>query len=144
MYTRIQGTIDATRTDCFKLKLSKYRHTLMYTDMGWCFTIFVLLVIPNLTTGGQHNADNNEQTPAFTPDQTYMDIFTLTKDNFTQEVLKSPDPWVILFHQGILERVWKDLAVGLRGVVWVGMVDTEAEGDLLQQIVSSTFIAEKL
>ncbi|KAL5022703.1 hypothetical protein ScPMuIL_001858 [Solemya velum] len=99
---------------------------------GYIATL-VFLTLLNLSVDCQHNAEDKQQTTAFTSDQMYLDIFPLTGNNFTEEVLKKPDPWVIVFHQGTLERVWKDLAVGLRGVVWVGMVDT-AEESLLHEI----------
>ncbi|KAJ8306532.1 hypothetical protein KUTeg_017077 [Tegillarca granosa] len=52
-----------------------------------------------------------------------MDIFPITKNNFTSSVLKSKDPWVLIFHQGSMIRGWKAMSVSARGIVWMGMID---------------------
>ncbi|XP_046336458.2 uncharacterized protein LOC124118398 [Haliotis rufescens] len=77
---------------------------------------------------------NDQQTPAFKDYEMFQDIFPLTVGNFTDLVINRPDPWIVIFHKGMLERGWKSLAVSLRGVVWVGMVDLNNNKQLLQQI----------
>ncbi|XP_078574279.1 uncharacterized protein LOC144860764 [Branchiostoma floridae x Branchiostoma japonicum] len=62
----------------------------------------------------------------------YQDIFPLTQSNFTTEVLESEEAWIVIFHTGTLTLEWKKMAVALRGVVWVGMIDRREEKDLLQ------------
>ena len=52
-----------------------------------------------------------------------------------QLVLKSTDPWIVIFHSGDLSNEWKNLAVANRGVVWFGMVDKRAETELMNTIV---------
>ncbi|XP_078657082.1 uncharacterized protein LOC144903121 [Branchiostoma floridae x Branchiostoma belcheri] len=64
----------------------------------------------------------------------YLDMFPLTKSNFTKEVLDSEEAWIVIFHTGSLTLEWKRMAVALRGVVWVGMIDRKEEKDLLQTL----------
>jgi hypothetical protein len=76
------------------------------------------------------------QTPFYTPEEMYIDIFPLTRGNFTAKVLKSKDPWIILFHDGTSLKSWKTMAVKLRGIVWVGAIHRSEQEDLLGRIVS--------
>lgn len=74
-----------------------------------------------------------QQTP-LAPNEKYLDIFPLTIDNFTENVMKQQDPWVIIFHQGSIPRAWKTMAVSLRGSAWFGMVDILTETKLVKKI----------
>ncbi|KAL3869684.1 hypothetical protein ACJMK2_042346 [Sinanodonta woodiana] len=73
-------------------------------------------------------------TASFTPHEMFQDLFPLTQSNFTEKVLHSPDPWVVVVHDGSLEKVWKTMAAGVRGIIWVGMIDKRTEQSLLQEI----------
>ncbi|XP_066298124.1 uncharacterized protein [Branchiostoma lanceolatum] len=64
----------------------------------------------------------------------YQDIFPLTQSNFTTEVLDSEEAWIVIFHTGTFTMEWKKMAVALRGVVWVGMIDRREEKDLLRTL----------
>ncbi|XP_067677882.1 uncharacterized protein [Haliotis asinina] len=77
---------------------------------------------------------SDQTTPAFKDYEMFQDIFPLTAGNFSDLVIKRPDPWIVIFHTGMLERSWKSMAVSLRGVVWVGMVDLNNNEQLLQEI----------
>ncbi|KAK3091000.1 hypothetical protein FSP39_016378 [Pinctada imbricata] len=82
-----------------------------------------------------HGQMFDDQTSApFEPEEQFLDIFPLTKDNFTESVLKNKDPWIILFHSGTLARTWKTMAVNVRGVVWCGMIDIREEEELLKSM----------
>ncbi|XP_064626063.1 uncharacterized protein LOC135486873 [Lineus longissimus] len=74
------------------------------------------------------------QTPFYSPEEMYQDIFPITKANFTAKVLKSQDAWIILFHDGTSLKSWKTMAVKLRGIVWVGAIHRSEQEDLLNMI----------
>jgi hypothetical protein len=78
---------------------------------------------------------NDDMSHAFDPEEQFLDIFPLTEDNFTSSVLRSRDAWIVLFHHGQLKKTWKSMAVNLRGVVSVGMVDARDQADLLENMV---------
>ena len=69
------------------------------------------------------------------PNEKYLDIFPLTSDNFTENVLGNKDPWVIIFHEGTIPRVWKTMTASMRGSAWFGMIDINSETKLLKKIV---------
>ncbi|XP_041358498.1 uncharacterized protein LOC121375237 [Gigantopelta aegis] len=77
---------------------------------------------------------SHEQTQAFSKEEMYQDIFPLSATNFSVKLLKSADPWIVIFHKGMLDRSWKSMAVSLRGVVWVAMIDTNMETKLLTKM----------
>ena len=77
-----------------------------------------------------------DQTPALEPEERFRDIFPLTRDNFTETVLRNKDPWIVIFHDGAMERAWKTMATRLRGLCWIGMIDTRDSDILLRDIVS--------
>lgn len=81
------------------------------------------------------DSSDEEMSYSFEPEERFLDIFPLSSDNFTDSVMKSPDAWIVIFHSGQLKKSWKSMAVNLRGVVWVGMVDTRYETDLLKRMV---------
>lgn len=78
----------------------------------------------------------NAQTPALNPNERYQDLFPLTSENFTQNVLRNKDPWIIIFHDGSVEREWKTMATHLRGLCWFGLIDVKIEKDLISSLVS--------
>ena len=77
--------------------------------------------------------------PALSENEMYRDILHLTKDNFTEIVLTSKDPWVIIFHDGNFYKTWKTMAASLRGIIWIGLVHQE-EKEILKTLVSRTFM----
>lgn len=110
----------------------------------WIFASFVSLVYFTVfLCVTEQNADNDEasrraQTPALSPEERYQDMFPLTKDNFTQSVLRNIDPWIIIFHDGSIEREWKTMATHLRGLVWVGLVHLAQETVFLKTLDYNT------
>ena len=99
--------------------------------------LFELLFLTLLHhTSAQADEFSRDQTQAFSKDEMYQDIFPLCASNFSSILLKSADPWIVIFHQGMLDRAWKFMAVSLRGVVWVGMIDTNEETGLLAKLVT--------
>jgi len=82
------------------------------------------------------SAEEFQESSELTPEEKYLDIFPLSKQNFTENVMKTKDPWIILFHEGTLTRAWKKVAVGARGLVWLGMVDRRIEPEFLKELVS--------
>ncbi|XP_014788167.2 uncharacterized protein LOC106882119 [Octopus bimaculoides] len=68
----------------------------------------------------------------------YNDMFPLSGHNFTEKLLKSKDPWIVVFHDGFMSRNWQAMAESLRGVVWVGMVNRLVEKTLLDEIEYTT------
>ena len=78
----------------------------------------------------------SQTTTAFSPDEMYRDILPLTSRNFTKKVLKSKETWIIIFHNGMLTRSWKRMAVAMRGQVWHGMIDRSKEKRLIERLVS--------
>ena len=75
------------------------------------------------------------------PSGPYLDMFPLSGHNFTEKVLNSKDPWIVVFHEGVMSRNWRAMAESLRGVVWVGMIDRSDEKGLLDEIVSGVFLS---
>ena len=75
------------------------------------------------------------QDSPLSPNEKYLDIFPLTIDNFTENVMRNQDPWVVIFHEGSILRAWKTMAVSLRGSAWFGMVDILSEAKLVKKIV---------
>lgn len=98
------------------------------------FYQFLIAVFVYSVLGNEINS-NKQNFPAFTANERYLDIFPITKHNFTTSVLKSKDPWVLIFHDGSLIRGWKALSVSARGIVWTGMIDVREEVDLLKYLV---------
>lgn len=98
--------------------------------------VFLCLIISSSL--GQTTEDE-DTTHAFDPEEQFLDIFPLTNDNFTSSVLRSSDAWIVLFHRGQLKKSWKSMAVNLRGVVWVGMVDTRDQADLMENMVTYNY-----
>ncbi|XP_061192664.1 uncharacterized protein LOC133200868 [Saccostrea echinata] len=94
----------------------------------------VLLSFILLPTLCQNTEEDEDMTYAFEPEERFLDIFPLTEDNFTDSVMRSSDAWIVIFHAGQLKRSWKSMAVNLRGVVWVGMVDTRYQAELLERM----------
>ena len=76
-----------------------------------------------------------DQTPVLKPEEMYRDMFPLTRENFTEKVLRSKDPWIVIFHDGNMERAWKTMATHLRGLCWIGMVDVREEAKFLAELV---------
>ena len=76
-----------------------------------------------------------DQTPVLKPEEMYRDMFPLTRKNFTEKVLRSKDPWIVIFHDGNMERAWKTMATHLRGLCWIGMVDVREEAKFLAELV---------
>lgn len=74
------------------------------------------------------------QDSPLSPNEKYLDIFPLTIDNFTENVMRNQDPWVVIFHEGSIPRAWKTMAVSLRGSAWFGMVDILSEAKLMKKI----------
>ncbi|GAB1605431.1 hypothetical protein Ahia01_000825200 [Argonauta hians] len=68
----------------------------------------------------------------------YSDIFPLSGHNFTEKLLTSKDPWIVVFHNGFMSRNWQAMAESVRGVVWVGMVNRDVEKTLLNEIGYAT------
>ena len=83
-----------------------------------------------------------QETP-LSPNEKYLDIFPLTKENFTESVMKNKDPWIIIFHEGSIPRAWKTMASTLRGSTWFGMIDITSEQHLVKNIVSDIYIIMK-
>ena len=77
----------------------------------------------------------NGQTPVLTPGEMYRDMFVLTRDNFTDTVLRSQDPWIVLFHAGSLDKAWKTMATSMRGLCWIGIIDVTRNTKLLDDLV---------
>lgn len=100
--------------------------------MGIDYT-FCLLVAVLSTTICQENPD---QTPALNPEEMYQDMFPLTSENFTEKVLRNKDPWIVVFHDGTMDRAWKTMAAHMRGLSWFGMIDTRDSELFLKEIVS--------
>lgn len=87
------------------------------------------------TVGGTNNDKTiNVNTPALSPDERYQDFFPLTSENFTQNLLRSKDPWIVIFHDGSVEREWKTMATHLRGLCWFGLIDVTVEKDLISTL----------
>ncbi|XP_045159679.2 uncharacterized protein LOC123525053 [Mercenaria mercenaria] len=76
----------------------------------------------------------NVKTPAFSPDERYQDLFPLTSENFTQTLLRNQDPWIVIFHDGYVEKEWKTVATHLRGLCWFGLIDVTTERDLIDSL----------
>ena len=69
----------------------------------------------------------------------YRDVFILSESNFTDCVMRSRDPWVVIpFAGGGLEH-WKRLAERMRGVAFFGTIDITQEANLLSELVSFEF-----
>lgn len=62
-------------------------------------------------------------------------MFPLTSENFTECLLRSKDPWIVIFHDGNLERQWKTMATQVRGLMWFGMIDVTRETELVDMLV---------
>ena len=101
------------------------------TESVWqvCLTAGLLLIIACNVMAQQ------DQTPVLKPEEMYRDMFPLTRDNFTEKVLRSKDPWIVIFHDGNMERAWKTMATHLRGLCWIGMVDVREEAKFLAELV---------
>lgn len=103
----------------------------METTRRNMFSLCLLVLLP--IARGETTAEQN-QTPALNPEEMYQDMFPLTWGNFTEKVLRSKDPWIVIFHDGQMDRAWKTMATHLRGLCWIGMIDTREERTLLKQI----------
>ena len=101
----------------------------------FCLCLLIFLSVAR----GETTAEQN-QTPALNPEEMYQDMFPLTWGNFTEKVLRSKDPWIVIFHDGQMDRAWKTMATHLRGLCWIGMIDTREERTLMKQIVSCFII----
>ncbi|XP_033737829.1 uncharacterized protein LOC117325595 [Pecten maximus] len=88
-------------------------------------SLFIYLTCVNAQQGQQSD------TPEFAPEEKYLDILPLAQENFTDVVLNSNDPWIIIFHDGTMSMAWKKMAVGARGIVWLGMIDKTKNHELL-------------
>ena len=73
--------------------------------------------------------------PALSENEMYRDILHLTVKNFTEIVLNSKDPWVVIFHDGSFYKTWKTMASSMRGVLWFGLVNKKEAG-ILKTLVS--------
>ena len=82
---------------------------------------------------------DQDQTPALNPEEMYQDIFPLTREKFTEIVLRNKDPWIVIFHDGSMDRAWKTMATHLRGLCWIGIVDTRHSELLLKETVRFFF-----
>ena len=98
-----------------------------------------LLVAVVLLARCEDPGPDSDQSPAFDPEEKFQDMFPLTRENFTEKVLLNKDPWIVIFHDGSMERVWKTMATHLRGLCWIGMIDTRDSQTLLKEIVSTDF-----
>ena len=98
-----------------------------------------LLVAVILLARCEDPVPDSDQSPAFDPEEKFQDMFPLTRENFTKKVLLNKDPWIVIFHDGSIERAWKTMATHLRGLCWIGMIDTRNSESLLKEIVSTFF-----
>ena len=73
--------------------------------------------------------------PALTENEQYRDILHFTSSNFTDIVLKSKDPWILIFHDGSILKTWKTMSATLRGVMWFGLVHQKEEPKILKLLV---------
>lgn len=105
-----------------------------FLKMSVSVAVILALLCHQLPFSACQDSGDDEQTYAFEPEERFLDIFPLTGENFTESVLKSSDAWIVIFHSGQMKKSWKSMAVNLRGVVWVGMVDTRSEADLLENM----------
>ncbi|OWF38164.1 uncharacterized protein LOC110466596 [Mizuhopecten yessoensis] len=92
------------------------------------FYLFLCLICVNAQQGQETD------TPEFAPEEKFLDILPITQENFTDVVLNCNDPWIIIFHDGTMSMGWKKMAVGTRGVVWLGMIDKTLNPELLSDI----------
>ena len=97
---------------------------------------FCLILALFLTVSCDDKVTDPDQTPALNPEEMYRDMFPLVRKNFTEKVLRNKDPWIIIFHDGSMDRAWKTMATHLRGLCWIGMIDTREEEAFLKEIVS--------
>ena len=98
----------------------------------WMF--LVLVGVCGFSNG--HTKDDTDTTPALKPEEMFQDLFPLTSENFTISVLRTKDPWIVIFHDGSVQRPWKTMAMQVRGMAWVGLVDVTQEKELLFTLVS--------
>lgn len=96
--------------------------------------ILCLCVATMLLARCQDPVPDPDQTPALEPEEKFQDMFPLIGENFTEKVLRNKDPWIVIFHDGTMERAWKTMATHLRGLCWIGMVDTRDSETLLKEI----------
>jgi hypothetical protein len=102
----------------------------------WIFcTNYVLMEEP-----GTREETTEGKTPVFSPDERYQDLFPLTNENFTKNLLRNRDPWILIFHDGSVEKEWKTMTTHLRGLCWFGLVDVTVEKDLLDTLVGILFV----
>ena len=81
-----------------------------------------------------------DQTPApkLTPYEKYRDFVRLDSHNFSTEIFKMKDPWIVLCHEGeTIETSWKTMAASLRGVVRIGLLQRD------ERIVDNLFTNNK-
>lgn len=100
--------------------------------------IYLSVIFAGVKVNGVVNAgttSDTEQTPALKPEERYQDMFPLTADNFTTTVMRNRDPWIVIFHDGSVDRQWKTMATQSRGTVWVGIVDVTRETELVKSLV---------
>lgn len=96
--------------------------------------VCILLCCPCKSVATRTTERTIEKTAAVRTEEMFQDMFPLTSDNFTQVVLRRKDPWIVIFHDGTIEKAWKTMATHIRGLCWVGLVDVTKEHDLLEEM----------
>lgn len=100
--------------------------------------IYLSAILAGVKVNGVYSAgtsSDTDQTPALKPEERYQDMFPLTADNFTTSVMRNRDPWIVIFHDGSVDREWKTMATQSRGTVWVGIIDVTKETELVKSLV---------
>lgn len=78
--------------------------------------------------------NDNVQSSVLNPEEMFRDMLPLTRDNFTAEVFRTKDPWIVIFHDGSVAREWKTMATHMRGLCWFGVVDITNDTKFLEDI----------
>ena len=83
--------------------------------MGTVNRLCLLLAVILLARCEEPGPDS-DQSSAFYPEENVPRHVPLTRERFTEKVLLNRDPWIVIFHDGSMERVWKTMATHLRGL----------------------------
>ncbi|XP_069128050.1 uncharacterized protein [Argopecten irradians] len=111
------------------------RTTNVHVSAGNTVKMFSLAVFLFICINCIHAQQGKEgEMPEFAPEEKFLDILPLTQENFTNLVLNTKDPWIIIFHDGTMSMAWKKMAVGARGIVWLGMIDKTKNDELISDM----------
>ncbi|RUS73290.1 hypothetical protein EGW08_018939, partial [Elysia chlorotica] len=104
----------------------------------WIITFILLSESVHIRALSRTSDESEARLARIQPEEGFLpgskDIFLLSQSNFTNCVLRSRDPWVVIPTSGDALGVWKRLVKSLKGVAFFGTINPTQDAQLLSEL----------